>query len=248
MEKKYLVFGCALALLISLTSCKTYHAAQEAATTERIDGDGESTDADMAAMIAPYKAELEAEMNKVLCVNEALLSKGKPESTLTNWFADALMACGRKVYGDDIAFAVQNYGGIRRSQVGSGDITVGLIYELMPFDNEMVVITTDGKTIKKLVDHMAEVGGWPVSKELNFVIKNDLAYEVSINGQPLNEKETYKFLLPDYIANGGDGLFFLSDLERDQRGVLIRTAIIEHLATVDKIGVIELDQRIKIIE
>ncbi len=42
-------------------------------------------------MIRPYKLELDKTMNEVIGYCDEELTKGKPSSNLTNWFADVLL-------------------------------------------------------------------------------------------------------------------------------------------------------------
>ena len=96
------------------------------------------------------------------------LTKGRPESSLGNWTADLLLAAARDLFpGYAIAFAVQNYGGLRLSEIGTGPLTVSELYELMPFDNELVLVELGGATLRAFIDHTLADGGWPVSEGLS---------------------------------------------------------------------------------
>lgn len=59
-------------------------------------------------------------------------------------------------------FAVFNTGGLRRP-LPLGNITRGDVFELMPFENELVILTMNGEAVKKLVNFIATKGGAPVS-------------------------------------------------------------------------------------
>jgi len=187
------------------------------------------TDKDLDKMISPYREQLEAKMNEVIAYNETEMRKDRPNSTMGNWFADALLAEAEKIYQRDIDMAMQNYGGLRVPSLRQGNITVGNIYELMPFDNKLVVLTMDGKLLQQLLDRVAEKGGWPISKTLNFVMKGDKAVDIYIKGEPIDMKGEYTVAIADYIANGGDNCFFLDQAEREDNDKMIRDLIIEHL-------------------
>lgn len=235
-----------LVLFVTIAGCKTYHKVDTNVEHLRINSDLGDEDDELVAMIRPYKIELEKEMNRVLCFNSTLLERGKPESTLTNWFSDLLMSTAKKKFDDDLDFAVQNYGGIRRTSLPKGDLTVGLVYEVMPFDNELIVLQMTGDEVQRFCDRMARSGGWPVSRELRFRIYLNHAVDVTINGQPLDPNGIYNLVINDYIANGGDGMNWLRTLPRIQKGLLIRDAMIEELEKVDTIPRIALDSRITI--
>lgn len=188
-----------------------------------------NSDQDLDKMIAPYRTQLEAKMGRVLAFNEKEMTKARPNSTLGNWFADALLEEAEYVYKKDIDIAMQNYGGIRVPFLKQGDITVGNIYELMPFDNKLVILTMDGKLLQQLLDRVAEKGGWPISNSLKFTMNNKKAEDAMINNEPLNLNKLYTVAIADYIANGGDNCFFLDQAQREDKDVMIRDLIINHL-------------------
>lgn len=162
--------------------------------------------------IAPYKLKLDSLMNEVLCYNNQDLKKDLPEGTLGNFVCDELMRFSQlqiallspTASAASIDFCVYNNGGLRVGSIAKGNITVGKIYELAPFDNELVMVVLDGKYCKQLFDLMAQNNGAPCSKELRFEIKNSKAINVTINGKPFDESKAYTIITNDYVANGGD--------------------------------------------
>lgn len=223
---KYLPF----LLLFTFFACsKVYHVADVQHRNYRIDKASYPVDVNMANMIEPYKLKLEETMDEVIGFNEEELTKGKPQSSLTNWFADALLDEAQKLVADSLDFAIQNYGGIRIPVLAKGNITVSKIYELMPFDNIMFVLKLKGETVQLLFDKMAESGGWPVSKNVYFEIAYGKAKNIKIKGLPLNTDKVYNVAIPDYIAQGGDKIDFLKDSQSYNTGALIRDMLINHV-------------------
>ncbi len=187
------------------------------------------TDKDLDKFISPYKKQLDAKMNEVIAYSEREMNKRQPNSTLGNWFADVLLGEAEYVFKREIDIAMQNYGGIRVPFLKRGDITVGNIYELMPFDNKLVLLTMDGKLLQQLLDRVAEKDGWPVSNTLRFAINGDRATDIFIKDEPIDMSKKYTVAIADYIANGGDNCFFLEQAEREDKDVMIRDLIIDHL-------------------
>jgi len=186
-------------------------------------------DKDIADMIAPYKERLDAEMNTVIGSTARELAIAKPESTLGNWLADLIHKKSEDYYESEIDFALVNYGGIRIPSLSVGDITRGKIFELMPFDNMLMVLEIDGATVRQIFGVMATNGGWPISQQVSYVIENELPVDILINNEALDNKKIYKVALSDYLANGGDNLFFLKDKKRRNLGVLFRDAMFEYI-------------------
>ena len=86
-----------------------------------------------------------------------------------------------------------------------------------------------GTHVQQLFDKMAESGGWPVSRNVYFEIAYGKAKNIKIKNLPLDNDKIYNVALPDYIANGGDNLTFLKELESHNTGALIRDMVINHL-------------------
>lgn len=223
---KYLLFVCG----ITFIGCsKTIHVANTEVRGYEIMDNEIQPDASVEAIISPYKSQLQSEMKEVIGEVESRMEKSKPESTLCNWVADAVMEMANSKVERPIDFAIQNYGGIRIGSFSPGPLTKEKVYELMPFDNLITIIDLPGPLVDSLLHRFARVGGWPVSKELRFEIKNGKPQNVSIGGTPFDLAKTYRVALPDYIANGGDRMDFLNGPLREDLDYLVRDALIDHV-------------------
>ena len=206
---------------------------------------------EIQTLILPYKKEMEKEMNLVIGACEKDLMKEKPESSLGNWMADLTHKKCEEYYGKPIDFAIMNYGGIRILSLPAGSITKSKIFELMPFENGLVVINVDAETVEKLFARMAEYGGWPISHQVRFKIKNKKPIDIQINGKPIDKNKMYKIALTDFVANGGDKCFFFEDKKQELLGKLFRDAIMEHVIELNAQGKkvdANLEGRVEVIE
>lgn len=242
-----------LLFCIQWMSCvKVMHLADAKSASSKIEEEMDlKPDPEIEAMIAPYKAQLDEEMNQVIGESAITMRKAKPQSTLGNWIADLTYQKSKDYYGKSIDFAVVNYGGVRIASLPRGPVTVGKIYEMMPFDNMLVVLKVKGTIVKQLLDRIAEQGGWPTSRQLQFQIKNNQAQEIKINNQALVPDQLYKIALADFIANGGGQCFFLRDQARDELGLAAREAILEFVKEQTAEGKFldaEIDHRLKVME
>lgn len=222
--------------VLSWWSCKTTSYVADIDTSYDRIGKWTDEDQDITALIKPYKVQLDQQMNEVIGHADIDMVKGKPNSTLGSWFVDILQEEAERIYGVDVAFAAQNYGGIRVQSVAAGDISVGTIYEVMPFDNKLVVLKAGGAEMKKLLDMIASHGGWPVSDHLRMTIDGDKAKDIYIDGEAFDTQKTYYIALPDYIANGGDKADFLISLPRMDKDLMLRDIVIDHLKKLNSTG------------
>jgi len=230
-----------LMAIFCLFSCKATNYLQSIETSqERLNADlGVEEDAAIKALIQPYKVKLDQQMNQVIGETTTDLKKKRPESTLGNWMADAIQRQAEKHLSQPIAFAIQNYGGIRIPQIKKGNITRGMIYELMPFDNTVVILSLNKAEVQELINHITSGGGWPVSKGIKVNQQASGKLDIEIDGKALMEGEMYKVALPDYVANGGSDSDFLVGKPQQTLPLYIRDLLIldveEHTANQHKI-------------
>ncbi len=225
-------------ILVSL-SCKT-HFVQESYETKNISvsEEIEILDSTVVKLYLPYKSILEKDMNRVISFSDEEMVKEKPESNLTNFLADLLLEEGAKEakrQGLEIVPVVSffNYGGIR-SSLPKGDISVGNIFEIMPFENEMVFVVISGKKMQNFLDYLAVKGGDSLGGA-RFTIKDKKAKEATIAGEAINPGSSYCIVTNDYVAAGGDGLDAFQDAQQlINSGQKIRDIIISHLEQKQK--------------
>ena len=181
-----------------------------------------------AETIQPYRDQLVALMEEPVAELATPLRKGQPESTMGNWTADIIRDAAVDLFPDrPVAFAVQNYGGLRIGEVPAGPLRVGTIYELMPFDNELVLVAVPGTVVTEFVNHLLNDGGWPVSSELA-AERSEGRTRVTVAGRPVDPNQIYYLALPDYVANGGSDASMLAGLPQEPSGKLIRDLLIEY--------------------
>lgn len=213
-----------------LLGCNTTHLTNIEPDQYRISDENVSAgDQTIESMIAPYRDQLEAEMDQIIGEAAMDLTTGRVESTLGNWYADLLHERSEHYLGKPIDFAVMNSGGIRIPAIPQGPVTKGRIFELMPFDNMMVVVYLDKAHLMEMINHMAAGGGWPVSKSLRYKIKDGKPEAILLNGKELSDGRTYAVGVSDYLANGGGRCDYLVGHERTDLGVFMRDAIIEYI-------------------
>jgi len=225
---------CAAVALLAASCGKGLYSGSPTVTYHYIT-DTIAADSSTVLLIAPYRDSLHESMNKIIGAVATELPKGKPESLMGNFFCDALREQAALYFYQPVEVCVMNYGGLRIPAVPAGKITVGKIYELMPFDNFLVLMKVKGAVLQELLNHVAKEGGWPVSG-VRMKIKNGTAAEVLINNAPLEDNKTYSLLVSDYMADGGDKLEMLKGLPYDNSGVFVRDALIGYIIQQDLDG------------
>lgn len=248
MNKKLLL------LLVVPLLLSSYGCSKKTFTYQNIVIEHEITpDPEVEAMVSTYRRQLEAEMNQIIGFLEHEMPKGRPGQTLMgNFICDLLLDAVNRSVDTQADLAILNFGGLRLNSLPYGNITVGHIYELLPFENYVVVLDIEGKVMEEWIHNIASSGGWPVSKNIELKLKkegdNTVVENVTIHNQPLNHDKIYKVVTVDYVANGGDKAKLLVDLPRYNTEVLMRDMILHEIEAKVKKGEklkSELDNRIK---
>ncbi|WP_316814612.1 5'-nucleotidase C-terminal domain-containing protein [Pedobacter nyackensis] len=185
----------------------------------------------------PYKQQLDSEMNQVLGYSEVAMVKSNdlPETVLGNFFSDAVLQQALK-YDPTIDFSMPSTKGGIRVDVPKGAIKLSNIFELMPFENELVAFTIKGADVQELINFIAASNGQPVAG-IRLKIVDKKPVDVFIQGKPFDPQRTYRVLTSDYVAGGGDNaLGFKNPIEKKVLGLKVRDAIIGYVKEVQAAG------------
>jgi len=192
-------------------------------------------DSATVSFLKPYHDEVGKTMNDVVGMVDVAMDKSLPESVLGNFMADAFLAMSRDKYNMQVDGAMMNYGGIRLTQLPAGPVTTGKIFELMPFDNLLVLQKLTASQLQQLLDLTAARGGWPLAG-ITMEIKDNKAVNVMVGGQPLNARLTYTIANSDFVANGGDDAAMLKALPQITNGYLMRDALFDYIKKLKASG------------
>jgi 2',3'-cyclic-nucleotide 2'-phosphodiesterase (5'-nucleotidase family) len=232
MFRKFFSF---IGVYVIVVSC---HTTQSVTTVQYRDYQIENQskkDTSLTNLLAPYANRLNASMNTVIGFASRSMYAKQPESALGNFMADAMLQMAKEKYGTKIDGAFMNQGGIR-SYIPQGNITTGKIFELMPFDNLVVLQKIKGSVLQQFLDKTAADGGWPVSAGIRMQIKDKKAVHVTIMDKPLEPETIYTIANSDYVANGGSDCVMLRGIPQISKGYLFRDALLEYVAELTKQG------------
>lgn len=183
----------------------------------------------------PYRDKMEAEMAEIIGYSDSTLLSYAPESPLGNFVADVVFEAGfeyaqsNSICTDrNMIFSLLNFGGLRKP-INKGEITRGDIYELMPFDNTIVILKIKRSKVLEMVDYLAAINGQPVSNALFVIGESTRAFQVGPNNH--DNHEEFFVITSDYLAGGGDKMDFLKDpVEVWNTQILIRDALISYIS------------------
>ena len=177
-----------------------------------------------------------------------------PQSPLSNFLTDILVEIAneycQKHHQEAVDFSLLNFGGIR-SSLHAGDVTVGNIFEIAPFENTMVIANIKGSELRKLFRRFKVKKCEPYSQQVSIQYVGDYFYKALIHGKEIDDNKIYRMVTLDFILTGGDNI--LEDIEilsAEHTNIVVRDAYIKQIKKMTAEGKVitgKFDKRMSII-
>ena len=213
LQKK--LIGTLFLAVLLLPSCRSgYQVTKTVGVMVPIDSTWDVTpDEEAVSLLTPYKAKIDSVMYRVVGTSEVDMDRGLPESLLSNLVSEVLRQSASQVLGKPADMGLVNIGGLR-NVLTKGPITTDNIYELLPFENSLCVLTLSGANLKKLFENIAAQHGQGLSGVRLVISKDGKLLDSTVGDAPLDEKKLYTVATIDYVADGNDGMPALLQAEK----------------------------------
>ena len=219
-----------IAFVIALSCNTSYKAENVQYSSYRIQSIDESNSVN--SIIKPYSDSINKLMNVVIGYNERQLEHKRQGDALGFFMTDAYLEMARQKIDPQVNAAFMNSGGIRLPDLPAGAITQGKIYELMPFDNLMVILKVKGSLLKQYLDTLVASEG-VIESGITVQIVNKTTQQIMVGAKPLDLNADYTIVNSDYVGNTS-GL--LKNIDRKTSGYLLRDAIIDYIGFINAGG------------
>ncbi|MEO1919186.1 MAG: 5'-nucleotidase C-terminal domain-containing protein, partial [Paracoccaceae bacterium] len=219
------------------------------ASGEPIIMDGEVVeDAGTVARISEAAGPLEEIRNRVVASSAASIDGDRGscravECEMGNLVADAMVA---KVADKGVTIAIQNGGGIRAS-IDSGEVTMGEVLTVLPFQNSLATMQLTGAgVVAALENGVSQVedgaGRFPPVSGIRFTWDASVApnegrvTEVLVNNGgnwvPIDPDGVYGVVTNNYMRGGGDGykIFSTDGMNAYDYGPGLEDVVAEYMA------------------
>ena len=200
-------------------------------------------DAAIEKFIRPYRINIQQHLDSVLAFAPETYDKanGELNTAIGNLMADIVMEQANLVFNSrtqkTIDMVLLNYGGIR-APIPQGDVTVRTAYQVMPFENHIIVVEMKGTAIKQLINYLQmhrtahPISGLKLSVTADFEL-----VEATLKGREIQNEEVYYVATNDYLYAGGDGMSFFEQGTTSYRlDYKIRNAMIDYFTKMDTIA------------
>ncbi|MCV2485429.1 5'-nucleotidase C-terminal domain-containing protein [Flavobacterium sp. SH_e] len=192
--------------------------------------------------IKPYRDHINQDLNNVLAFCPETLDKstGKWQTSIGSLLADVCLQRGNTVFktreNKSIDLCLLNHGGIR-AILPKGNVTTRTAFEIMPFENNLVVVALKGEQIQDIAAYIIkEKKPQPLSGMTFTITKENTAKNIMIQGKPFDLNKIYYVATNDYLANGGDSMtFFAKGVQTFDLNYKLRNVLIDYFKEVDTV-------------
>ncbi|MEI6286340.1 MAG: 5'-nucleotidase C-terminal domain-containing protein [Bacillota bacterium] len=199
-------------------------------------------------------ADVSSVKNRVIGSTENVISNavtyGVAQQSLMGEFVTDNM---RTVAKADMAFT--NIGGLRTS-IDKGNITLGNVYSVLPFDNTVATCDMTGQQVMDLLNYSidsAKIGsvqfsGLKIVYDASKPQNQRIISVKTLDGKPLDLSKTYKVATNDFMAIGGDGyVMFMAAKNMVNTGITMRDSIDNEIIARKNINIVD-DGRLQVVK
>ena len=209
-----------------------------ATATERAIDDSIPDDPAVTRMLAPYRGKVRELDNPIGKLEDELAKGGMGGGSLGNFVADALRKRAEARLGKPVLLSVINSSGLRKNSLSAGAISTSDIYQLLPFENALVMLDLTGEQLRRFLDltvaRRDAQSGARITYRATAEGKNEIV-KVYLRGEGAGEREldpkaTYTIVTIDYLVKrGGDYSVLQEAKNMRQLGVTMRDAVIDYV-------------------
>lgn len=207
--------------------------------------------AEIENFIAPYREHIDRDLDSVLAYSPETLDKSKPikkwQTTIGNLMADVTFNKADKLFfareKKHVDICLLNHGGIR-SVISKGNVTARTAYEIMPFENSLIIAAVKGIQVKEIAEYIAkEKKPHPLSGMRIILDANGMVKSLTVQDKAVEDNSIYYVASSDYLTNGGDKMdFFKKAVATYDMDYKLRNLFIDYFKETDTLPVIKTER------
>lgn len=200
---------------------------------------------EIESFVKPYRDHIDKDLTTVLAYSPEALDKSKPiqkwQTPIGNLMADITFEAADKLFMQrhqkHVDVCLLNHGGIRAT-IPKGDVTTRTAFEVMPFENSLIIISLKGHQIKEIAEYFAkEKKPHPLAGMQIIMNADGTVKDVTVQGRKVGDDNIYNVATSDYLSNGGDSMtFFKKGVASYDMDYKLRNIIIDYFKAVDTIN------------
>lgn len=147
-------------------------------------------------------------VKKVVGYSTEHLAKYAPESPLSNFTVDFIMARVARETGRKVHCGIANFGGIR-VEMPQGEVLLDDIRSMFPFKNTITYVALKGSRLREILEGMVAAGKLEVLGGIELAVSKAerRILSLKVDGKPLDDNEIYGLATISFLLYGGDNLY-----------------------------------------
>ena len=195
-------------------------------------------------MLAPYSPKVR-ELEVVIGKLKGELKKGGAGSgSLGNFVADGMRWQASVKTGKPVSVALMNAGGMRRNNIGEGELKARDIFELLPFENALITVELTGEQLTKLLQLIVASREAQSGARITYKTNTDKSSEMesaklrdSGGEKEIDPTATYTITTIDYLYRVGGRYGILQQGKNmKELGVTLRDAVMNYVKSETAAG------------
>ena len=209
---------------------------------------------EIEGFIKPFREHIDRDLDSVLAYCPETMDKFKTikgwQTTIGNFEADVTLDMADRLFmmreNRHIDVCLLNHGGIR-SIIAKGNVTARTAFEIMPFENAVMVVALKAGQLAEMAQYIAkEKKTHPLSGMQITLDKEGIVKTVTVHGKPLETGKIYNVATSDYLSNGGDSMtFFAKGVAQYDLDYKLRNLFIDYFNKVDTLPIIRTERIIQ---
>jgi 2',3'-cyclic-nucleotide 2'-phosphodiesterase (5'-nucleotidase family) len=194
-----------------------------------VTSDSITPDPVVAGLVASARARVADRVQALVVTASEDWPRSGDQYALGHLIAEAQRAAGKGDVG------VMNSGGIR-TELRAGEVRWGALHEVQPFENRLVAVTVRGDALRRYLEGL--VGGTGLRHHVSGVTVDfdpaaprgaRIRRAVMADGRVLNDRRTYRVIMTDFLAAGGDGVSLSADATVEDLGLVDLDVLVDYL-------------------
>lgn len=149
---------------------------------------------------------LMAHVKKVVGYAPESMTKSRPQSLLSNWAVDAVVARTPEITGVKPDVGILNIGGMR-VDMPQGDVLYDDIASMFPFRNFISLVKLKGADLENIFKFFARKRTEAIGGDVRLTVSDGKIDELLVNGEPVDAEKVYTVVTVDFLLDGGDSLY-----------------------------------------
>ena len=194
-------------------------------------------DPEIEKLLAPYSAKVRALTLVIGRLDRPLKKEPVGAGTLGNFVTDGMRAYAESKLGKPVTLTIMNAGGLRKNTISEGELRASDVFELLPFENALMVVEISGANLLKLLPPLvrdAQSGArlqykWNDQNRPEFL--SGKLIDANGHEQEIDPNKLYTIVTIDYLLKVGGGTYAVLKEAKNVTplNITLRDAIMEYV-------------------